>query len=56
MGINQQSLFPGLDGTCTRIKNKYFNPSEVGKTVTERYEEFLELSKTLLPKDEKVIK
>jgi len=47
MGINEQSLFPGLDGRCRSLKKRYFTAPEVGKTQSEILKE---LTEQLFPK------
>lgn len=36
MGINEHTLFPGLDGTCASLRKKYFSRDIVGSTPRER--------------------
>lgn len=35
MGINEHSLFPGLDGACRAMKARYFSPENVGESSPE---------------------
>jgi len=41
MGINDQSMFPGLEGTCASLAKKYFMPDRVGKTSQDYFDEFV---------------
>lgn len=35
MGINEMTLFPGLDGICNTMKHQFFTPAEMGPTPSE---------------------
>jgi hypothetical protein len=43
MGINERSLFPGLDGACRRLETRFFTASQMGKTPSERMEDTMRL-------------
>lgn len=41
MGINEQTLFPGLDGACRAMKRRYFSPRAVGVTAPEAWRKLM---------------
>lgn len=41
MGINEMTLFPGIDGICTTMKEAYFSKDEVGLTPSDMLQKFL---------------
>lgn len=40
MGINEMSLFPGMDGICRTLKTLIFSPDTIGLTLSEIFESF----------------
>jgi hypothetical protein len=45
MGINEQSMFPGIEGTCAALRRRFFMPDKVGETSPEMLRKFFALGK-----------
>ena len=43
MGVNDRALFPGMDGSCTGLRSRFFSPDTVGPTPSQRMDDVLKL-------------